>query len=281
MNDRYSAIRGRVLAVAETDENIMAVVAIGSSTRTRFVADEYSDLDLIIVTYDTESWLYGSIPDQLGDMKISFVEPTLGGGTERRVMYENALDVDMIVFTPAQFETVVRDGTAGWVCNRGYSVLYDAMDFKSLMADFVSCGIRRPDMTKDEYINTVNDFSFHTVWASKKLLRGEMWSAKMCIDAYLKNHLLRMAEMYCSLKYNADVWHDGRFLDTWADGEIRNSLCGCFAHYDKDEMISALFETQKLFTRLARSVAEMKGYECPNAALDYSGDLLSEWFDRK
>lgn len=281
MNDRYSAIRGRVLAVAETDENIMAVVAIGSSTRTRFVADEYSDLDLIIVTYDTESWLYGSIPDQLGNMKISFVEPTLGGGKERRVMYENALDVDMIVFTPAQFETVVRDGTAGWVCNRGYSVLYDAMDFKSLMADFVSCGIHRPDMTKDEYINTVNDFSFHTVWTSKKLLRGEMWSAKMCIDAYLKNHLLRMAEMYCSLKYNADVWHDGRFLDTWADGEIRNSLCCCFAHYDKDEMISALFETQKLFTRLARSVAEMKGYECPNTALDYSGDLLSEWFDEK
>ena len=85
MQDRYAQIKSRILELAKADEGIKAIVAIGSSTRSEVKADEYSDLDLIIATEDTEKWLYGDIPEQLGDMRISFVEPTLGGGKERRL----------------------------------------------------------------------------------------------------------------------------------------------------------------------------------------------------
>ena len=69
---------------------------------------EYSDLDVVIATDNTESWLYGDYPGKLGDVKISFVEPTLGGGKERRILYNGSLDVDMIIFTPLQFETAIK-----------------------------------------------------------------------------------------------------------------------------------------------------------------------------
>lgn len=278
MNDRYADIKSRILELARTDDHIRAVVMIGSSTRNDIKADDYSDLDLIIASEDTESWLYGGIPERLGDLRISFVEPTLGGGTERRVLYGNALDVDMIIFTPEQFEAAARDGAAGWVCNRGYSVLYDSMDITGLLAEYVSSEIQPPDMTESEYLNLVNDFCFHTVWASKKLLRGELWSAKMCIDAYLKNYLLRMIEMYSAHKYGNDVWHSGRFLDAWAENGIKRSLPACFAHYDRNDMISALLETKKLFTALAEQVAVIKGFKFPETAVRYSDELLQEWF---
>ena len=35
------------------------------------------------------------MPVKLGNVKISFVEMTLGGGKERRILYDGALDVDM------------------------------------------------------------------------------------------------------------------------------------------------------------------------------------------
>lgn len=278
MQDRYAQIKSRILELAGADDGIKAVVAIGSSTRSEVKADEYSDLDLIIAAMDTEKWLYGDIPQQLGDMKISFVEPTLGGGMERRVLYKNALDVDMIVFTPEQLTTAAREGVAGWVCNRGYIVLYDTMGISDLLNEHVSHEVRYNELSEDEYKNLVNDFCFHVVWASKKILRGELWTAKMCIDAYLKNHLLKMLEMYTVNKYESDVWHDGRFLDRWADEQIRTSLPKCFAHYDREDMIAALAETKRLFAQTAKAVAEIKGYAYPDVAVSYADEVFEGYF---
>lgn len=278
MQDRYAQIKSRILELAGADDGIKAVVAIGSSTRSEVKADEYSDLDLIIAAMDTEKWLYGDIPQQLGDMKISFVEPTLGGGMERRVLYKNALDVDMIVFTPEQLTTAAREGVAGWVCNRGYIVLYDTMGISDLLNEHVSHEVRYNELSEDEYKNLVNDFCFHVVWASKKILRGELWTAKMCIDAYLKNHLLKMLEMYTVNKYESDVWHDGRFLDRWADELIKISLPKCFAHYDRGDMIAALAETKALFALTAKAVAEIKGYAYPDVAVSYADEVFEGYF---
>lgn len=279
-HDRYINIKTRILDIANSDEGIKAIIAIGSSTRSEWKADEYSDLDLIIVAEDTESWLYGSIPEQLGDVKISFVEYSLGGAKERRVLYEDILDVDMIVLTPEQFTNAIQEGVAGWVCNRGYSVLYDTMGFGKLLAENMSCEIKYNSLTESEYINMVNDFCFHTVWASKKILRGELWTAKMCIDAYLKNYLLKVIEMHSVCKYNTDVWHDGRFLDRWVDNEIKKSLKKCFAHYEKEDMISALFETKNLFVQLAKTISEISGYEFPETVVNHADKVLSMYFCR-
>ena len=58
-------------------------------------ADEYSDLDLFIVTNNTERWFSGEYPERFGNVSISFIEPTLGGGRERRCIYDEDKDVDM------------------------------------------------------------------------------------------------------------------------------------------------------------------------------------------
>ena len=70
-------------------------------------------------------------------------------------------------------------------------------------------------------------------------------------------------EMYSTYSYNVDVWHDGRFLDRWVDDEIKNELKNCFAHYERDDMISALLATLKLFKRLAKAVSQIKNINYP------------------
>jgi aminoglycoside 6-adenylyltransferase len=229
-------------------------------------ADEYSDLDLFVVTANTEPWFSGEYPKRFGNVNISFIEDTLGGGKERRCIYDEDKDVDMLVFTPEQFEAAIKEGVAQWVMNRGYAVLYDSMDFTSLLEKHITLSVTAPSMTEDEFLNMINDFYFHNIWAYKKLKRGEIWSAKISVDSYLKNYLLRMIELYCYKVSGVDVWHDGRFIDRWAGEEILSEIKECFAHYDKDDIKRALIKTHELFARITRELAEVEGYEYPTNA---------------
>ena len=264
--DKYFQIKSKILESAESDEDIKAVIAIGSSTRRDVKADEYSDLDLFIITENTEPWFSGEYPKKFGNVNISFIENTLGGGKERRCIYDEEKDVDFILLTPEQFKTAIYDGVAQWVMNRGYVVFYDTMDFASLLEKHIVHGVTAPSMTEDEFSNMVNDFYFHNIWSYKKLKRGEIWSAKNCVDSYLKRYLLRMMELYCSKISGMDVWHDGRFIEKWAGEEILTELKECFAHYDKDDIKNALIKTHELFARITKELAETLGYEYPTGA---------------
>ena len=264
--DKYADVKNNLLERAEQDTDIKAVVVIGSSVRTEVKADEFSDLDLLIATENPEKWVIGEYPEKLGKVSISFVELTLGGGKERRIIYEEDLDVDMIIFTPKQFTDTIKNGVAQWIMNRGYDVMYDSGGFTERIRQNIRHGHMDPKITDTDYLNLVNDFYFHNIWAYKKLLRGEIWATKMCVDAYLKKGLLKMMELYCFYRNGTDVWHDGRFLDRWADDDIVRELKSCFAHYDKDDIKVALMATHKLFDRLAQTVAEILGYAYPYEA---------------
>ena len=274
MTDKYAEIKRRLLAFAQTDDEIKCIVAIGSSTRADVKADEFSDLDLIIACENTEKWLSGEYPALLGDVSIAFTEPVLDGGKEYRAVYDNDKDVDMIIFTPGLFESAIKEGASGWVMNRGYNVLCDKAGFTELIQSYVKPVVNAPSMTENEFVNMVNDFYFHNIWAYKKLSRGELWSAKMCTDSYLKNRLLKVIELYSHTKNGADVWHDGRFIDSWADESIRDSLRECFAHYDKADIEKALINTHRLFAMLARQTAEMLGFCYPERAEKCAADYL-------
>lgn len=266
MPDRYADIKNKLCELAEKDEDIRAVIAIGSYTRKDSPADQFSDLDLIIVTTVPESWYSGEYPAKLGEVGISFIEPTPGGGAERRCIYGADRDVDMIIFTPEQFGKALTDGVAEWVMDRGYELLCDKEDYTIWIPRYVSTKVSREVMSADEFVNLVNDFYFHNIWAYKKLKRGEMWSAVMCINGYLKERLLKIIEQYHMCIYDCDVWHDGRFLDRWADPYVVEDLEECFARYYYPDCVSALEATHTLFARLARELAEKLGYPYPKGA---------------
>ena len=264
--------------MAEREENIYAVIAIGSSTRSYSEADEFSDIDLILVCKSTNEWLFGNLPAQLGEIRISFIESTLGGALERRILYNGSLDVDLVPLTQDQFESMINNGIACEVMGRGYTVLYDCVDIKKLIENRVETSVHYSAMTEKEFVNLINDFWYHVVWTSKKILRGELWTAKMCIDAYLKNHLLKIIELDRAKAEKADVWHSGRFLEKWAGEETVKALASCFSHYEKEDMISALFNTAELFGTLARSAAQKCFYEYPIQEENYALSLLRNYF---
>ena len=272
--DRYADIKSKLCELAASDSSLRAASAIGSSARENLPADEFSDLDLIIVSETPEKWYSGEYPALLGEVSVSFIEPTLGGGKERRCIYGSDRDVDMIIFTPSQFREALEQGVAGWVMNRGYRFLFDKDGFAGLAGKYVSTAAHRELIPEEEFLNTVNDFYFHNIWACKKLLRGELWSAKMCIDSYLKTRLLTIIEQYQLALGGKDVWHDGRFLDSWAEPFILEGLRSCFARYDTAECRKALLATHSLFARLASDTARLRAFGYPEKAEKCAAEYL-------
>ncbi|MDF2543739.1 MAG: hypothetical protein K0S47_3457 [Herbinix sp.] len=69
----------------------------------------------------------------------------------------------------------------------------------------------------------------------KKILRGEIWAAKNCVDSCMKNLLRQMLEGYSKAvnSKDFDAWHDGRFFDNWVDENIKKQLKTAYGTYDQ------------------------------------------------
>ncbi len=66
MSGAFREIKEELIRQAELDDDIKAIMEMGSSAREEAKADEYSDLDLIVVTVNAEKWYSGEYPDRLG-----------------------------------------------------------------------------------------------------------------------------------------------------------------------------------------------------------------------
>jgi len=72
-----------------------------------------------------------------------------------------------------------------------------------------------------------------------------------------------------------DVWHDGRFLEQWADPRVLDRLRDAFAHYDRDDVRLALLATMDLFRWLAKETAERLAGRYPKSSDEYATGLVN------
>lgn len=264
----YTELITRFTSWAKAQDTIMAAIIIGSRARTEVPADEWSDLDIILLTDTPEQFIEsGDWLENIHSYSISFLEKTsLGDGIERRVMFDPHLDVDFVILTPEYFAGMLQVKEVQQVFQKGYKVLFDKTD--------VINGIKVPEdsspayslPTQDQFDNLVQDFWYHIVWVSKKMLRGEIWVAKECLDSNLKQLLRRMAEWHAVTVLGNSPWHNGRFIENWADPRLVNCFTTMFAIYDRNSMLLAMKETMSIFRLLANEVGDSLNYPYPQQA---------------
>lgn len=267
------ALIQRVITWGEAAPDIGGMIVVGSQARSDHAADEWSDLDLVIIAADPQP--YAASSEWLapfGDVWFTFVEPAPGGLVERRVLFAGARDVDVILAGRDQVAQMAAEGIPPDLAGLFQRSARVILDKDGLAQRLIACvppapGIPQPP-SEAEFQQTVHDFWFHTAWTAKKLARGELWMAKMCCDMYMKGLLLRMIEWHARARHgwDYDTWHNGRFLDTWADPAVVERLRDAFAPYDADSVRGALLATGDLFGDLAAEVAARLDYAYPAAA---------------
>ena len=296
-------IEQRFAAWAQTQPDIRMAVVAGSRARTDHPADEWSDLDITVITTKPQRYL-GRTDwlKNIGDYWLTFLEPTATGGeTERRVLFEGALDVDFAIVPHDRIGLAVQvvplltrfpilrrllpkrvwhrisediAATADAYL-RGVRVIVDKDGLApKLPLVFAEAQPYRPP-TQRQFLEAVHDFWYHAVWSTKKLRRGELWVARSTCDGYLKGLLLRMMEWHARATKGADydTWQLGRFLEEWADPRALAGLRDAFAHYDEEDVRRALLASMDLFRWLAIETAERLGYPYPTAA----DQQVTEW----
>ena len=97
----YKQVEKQFIKWAKTQDHIRIAFVVGSRARTDTPADKWSDLDIIIISTEPQN-LIGKAEwvSEFGNPIITFIEPTAGGSGEsyeRRVLYDNGLDVDFAV----------------------------------------------------------------------------------------------------------------------------------------------------------------------------------------
>ena len=268
MNTSYAQLERDFSAWAETQPAICAALVIGSRARIVHPADEWSDLDLIVFTTDAAA--YGSNGDwlgQFGEIWISVVDYIGPGDPEWLVVYSDGLKIDIAFasidpIVPLDLQQTIDASPYQDVISRGARVLFD----RSLAPTALRIKPIKPAPlpTPDQFTALIHRAWLDAMRVAKFIKRGDLWRAKRHCDGELKQHLLTMLEWHArSIDLMCDVWHDGRFIDEWADPRALARLPHTFAAYNADDLWRALFATLDLFRSLSIEIADRLGFPYP------------------
>jgi aminoglycoside 6-adenylyltransferase len=282
----YEGLVERFARWSETQSDVRAIAIVGSRARVGQPADEWADLDILVLTSNPERYLKETDwIKNIGDYWLTFLEPTAAGNeTECRVLFQGGLDVDFAIFPLRAFEGFDKNEmspefmeAAKDTFERGVRILVDKDKRLAQFFNKISSTEKAQPHPPSEhdFLQVVHDFLYHAVWTVKHLRRGELWWAKMCSDCYMQHLLLRMVEWHAQAMHNwdYDTWFRGRFLEKWADPRVIEGLHGAFAHYDVNDVSHALLEELKLFRWTSRETAGKLKYKYPTEA----DDRVMEW----
>jgi aminoglycoside 6-adenylyltransferase len=265
---------------------------VGSRARDEQAADEWADLDLLIITTKPEYYISDSQwVEKMGIPILTFTESTATGNEkERRVLYDGMLDVDFAMF-PVELmqllETKLDAQIANQLANalgRGMRIIVDREGITPKLQSLIA-SIGRPapaKPTQGEFSEVVNDFLYHSVWTAKHLKRGELWWALTCLNCRLPHLLLQMIEWHAQATedHDYDTWFRGRFLEKWADPRIVKGLVHSIARYDMHDAENALISVTGLFREVAMETAEKLEYSYPREAHQQVAEWLTNVFLR-
>jgi aminoglycoside 6-adenylyltransferase len=267
-------------ALREAD--LRAALIIGSQSRVDHPADEWADLDVVLISNNPQRYIVSA--DWLENISLpwlTFLESTPDGGWERRALFDPGLDIDFAII-PAQYINSLVDSPIPpmWVdiFQRGVRILLDKDGMLSKIINTpLPDHIKNKPPTESEYLNVINDFWYHTIWTAKHLRRGELWWAKSGCDDRLKSLLRQVLEWHAQAINGSeyDTWMRGRFLEEWADARAIKEMPMIFAHYDLRDIARATLKSMDLFRWLATEVAQSWGFAYPTQG-DRSATALTE-----
>ncbi len=262
-NTRMELLAAAVADWAQEREDVKALVLVGSQARAEMPADRWSDLDAVLIVDDPEPYAEDSSwAHEFGRPVLTFLEETPVGHRERRVLYETGEDVDFPLFPVTAIEHLEQSENAAHLLARGYRVLVDKIALEERLARVGATAETSSAPSKRDFTQLTSDFWYHALWSAKKLRRGEVYTAKGCVDGYMKDRLVTLLEWHArAVDPSADTWHAGRFLERWADPGALVALEFAYARYSVREVARALWATVDLWQGLEEETARRLGLE--------------------
>ena len=256
-----------VLAWARSEDAIRAVVITGSLARGDGSVDDYSDLDVQIITKDLarytadDSWL-----DTLGEVWIRF--PLFEDAPYRLVWFAGGSKVDFQFIHIDQLLAELRSGVLSDEYQRGYVV---ALDKDRLFQDLPPSPRLfpgPPPPSAEEVLATINEFWFEAIHVAQFIRRREFWVVKFR-DWTMKQDLLQLLEWHARATSNdVNTWLLGKRLREWADELTLRAVNDIWTGWEAQEIWLGLLTQIALFRRLALELCAALGIAFNEATHD-------------
>lgn len=239
---------------AQRRADVHALVLVGSRARTHEPADTWSDHDFIVVVDDDATFLASADwVAEVGTWLLSFVEPAAAGGIhERRVLFADGADADFAFVSLAQLDDVSGRPDVPNVFARGFRVLVD----EGVLGDLPTT----PVATEEDLSALAHEFWYRAIWTARKLRRGELHVAIQGCNCAMRA-VLERALRVDALAAGRDAWHDGRFLERWADPAWLARMPQTIAEEDPAKAAKAIHAASDLFSDVCAALRERHGLD--------------------
>ena len=257
-----TALTQRIVALAQADEDIRAVILEGSLVSGGAV-DELSDYDINIYARGFDRYLNDDRwMEQIGEVLVYQKEQSLFYGAvmpSRLVVFRDCPRVDFSFWPVAVLNEMVQGHKQYESYRNGYLILVDKDGLAAQLPPPDGEGFRILPPSRDTFLQELYDFWFEAYCVAKYLSRGDLWYAKMVENGYIKQHMYQMVLWHhqAARGWPRDsVLHtEGKRFERWASPELLDEIGRCFSRYDVEDTWSSLVAMVELFGRLAREVA--------------------------
>lgn len=245
---------------ARQTDDIRALVVTGSLARLDDTTDQFSDLDLQVITRDlqrfkaNDNWL-----NEFDDIWIRF--PLNRDLPYRLVWFRGGIKIDFQFLLVGDVYTMISTGDLPDEYMRGYHVVLDKDDLFRDLAPSPRVFPQPPTPTVASLAETINEFWFEAIHVAQFIRRREFWVVKHR-DWTMKCNLLRLLEWHahCKSKDPINTWQLGRRINSWADNEATQALARIWGGWEAQSLWQALFAQLALFRRLTLELSQALGY---------------------
>ncbi len=283
-NQSFDELINKVVNWSTNRKDIRMALIVGSQSRIDHPADKWADMDIIFFTANPKPYLsHSEWISKIGNVWAQTRFYTVAKDAEWLVTFEGGLDVDFVFNAYSKMKWIMllwliehfprfkrlipkqithQLGLSAQVLERGVKVLIDKDHLSSRMQSIINefkQDYQPP--TQVEFTDSVQNFWLLAEKTAKKIGRGEFYVAlSWCFG--LQTIILRMLEWHAHAVSNDkhNIWHQGRFLEEWADRRALKEMSKTFPHYNKKEIREALFSMMNLYNWLTDETAKHFGF---------------------
>ena len=268
----YAVLERRILDWSHNQQDILAVLIVGSRARSDPPPDEWSDLDLILFSRHLEVYLnYRSWLPGLGETWLANQGRTGRGDLEWQVVFAGGSKVDFVFsLIPEELgqtpdaASLAAASPYDFVFRRSMRLLYERYPPSTEMLISLENSKPVPFPTEDEFQSLLERLFLTALRVAKNLRRGETWPAFQQCNCSLKELLLSLLEWHARA-IGQDPWHEGRCLAQWGEPQIIKDLPRAFSTFEEEDIQRALFSSLDISRRLGQEIAGHKGFAYPEA----------------
>ncbi len=256
-----------IINTARDDERVRAVLLNGSRVDPNAPRDFFQDYDVIYLVTEKESFMadpawikiFGELmilqlPDDMSDPL-----PEGKDSYAYLMQFADGNRIDLSLFPVDKLDHLEDD-----------SLTLTLLDKDSILPKFPPAndsGYLPKPPTAKAFFDCTNEFWWVSPYVAKGLWRHEIVYAKLMLDSYVREQLMKMLDWYVGMRtgFQKSPGKMGKYLEKYLEPELWQLLLKTYSDADYDRTWDALLTMGDLFRKIVIPVAEHFGYDYPLA----------------